>query len=334
MPRNRHKSPEEKVLLNLKKHIKKGDTVICAVSGGADSVFFLNMLVEFGKKTPVKIIVMHVNHCLRGPDAELDAKFVQNLAKNLDLKFESTKVDVEALAKAKKSSIEEIGREIRYKFGLDLFKKYKATYFITAHHADDNLETVLLNFIRGGGLKGLSGMKMTETKKSGLKLLRPIINISKTEISEYIERNMMKFRTDLTNFDTDIPRNFLRHEIIPKLKELNPNLQTTVLKNSSIYREIQDYLMGEAEKWINSINLSEKTEDLSTFDLKTMQSLPIPIKKEVLRLIYKQRTGDTKDITSAHIEEVLSLIDKNTGGKRKKFGKYTVEIRKGTFILK
>jgi len=334
MPRNKHKSPEEKALTNLQKHLKEGDTVICAVSGGADSVFLLKLLVKFSEKTPIKIVVMHVNHSLRGFDADLDAEFVKELAKKLNLPFECTKIDVAALATAKKSSLEEIGREIRYKFGFELFEKYKATYFVTAHHADDNLETILLNFVRGGGLKGLSGMKMITQKANGLKLLRPLLSNSKDEIREFLEKNIIHYRLDQTNMDTSIPRNMLRHEIIPKLKTLNPTLQKTILKNSQIWTETYEYLKEEAEKWIKEHNLSKNPETLSVFDLKSIQHLPTPIQKEILRHIYKKKTGDAKNITSTHISEVLNMINKNIGRKQKQLGKYTVEIQKGTFILK
>ncbi len=334
MPRNKHKSPEEKALSALKKYLKAENTIICAVSGGSDSVFLLNCLLKFSETTPIKIVVMHVNHSLRGFDAELDAEFVKELAKKHNLKFHCTKIDVLALAEAKKSSVEEIGREIRYKFGYKLFEQYKADYFVTAHHSDDNLETILLNFIRGSGLKGLAGMKVITQHRNGLKLLRPLLSISKDEIHKFLEENTIQYRLDQTNFDTSVPRNFLRHEIIPKLKEFNPNLQKTILKNSHICAEIHDFLKEKAEKWIDKHNLSKKPDSLDTFDLKSLHSLPLPIQKEILRRIYKRKTGDAKNITSAHIDEVLNIINKNIGRKQKRLGEYTVEIQKGTFILR
>jgi len=327
MPRNRHKSPEEKAVETLKKHLKEGDTVICGVSGGADSIFLLHCLDNFSKKiTKINIVVFHVNHSLRGIDAELDENHVRLLSKSFGFPYHVKKIDVLTLAKAKKRSLEEIGREIRYDFSLELQKKYKADFVITAHHADDNLETILLNLIRGSGLKGISGMKETSKKKNGLKLLRPLLCTSKEEIRLFLEEKEIEFRVDQSNLDTRIPRNFVRHEIIPKLKALNPNVQGTILKNSKNISEIHTYLKERAENWIK--------EHRNNFKVKEFKELPKPIQKEILRRIYKKKTGDIKNVESIHIEEVLSLINKNIGRKQKKLGKYTVEIQKGTFILR
>ena len=329
MPRNRNKTPDQKVSEILKKHLKGGETLICSVSGGSDSVFLLDCLVKFKEETPINIVVAHINHSLRGREAELDTEFVENIAKKSKLTFKSTKVDTLALAKTTKSSIEEAGREIRYNFLLKLFKKHKADYVLTAHHADDNLETILLNFIRGSQLKGLSGMKETTTKKNGMRVLRPLLCVSKKEIREYLKKNTIPNREDRTNMDTTIPRNFLRHDVIPKLKKLNPNLQQTVLRNSKNIKEVHQLLAKQAEDWIQKNNLS----NLSKFDLKSIQTLSPPIQREILRRIYKKKEGHTKNIESIHIDEVLEIINKNIGRKQKKLGKYTVEINKGTFIL-
>jgi tRNA(Ile)-lysidine synthase len=329
MPRNRHKSPEEKTKAVFDKYLKENSTVICSVSGGPDSVFLLKCLIKFSKKTPIKIVVGHINHSLRGIEAELDAKFVEEMAKAHNLPFNSTKVDTMAIAKSKKASIEEIGREIRYDFTNELYKKYKADYVATAHHADDNLETILLNFIRGSGLRGLSGMRETSTKKNGLKLFRPLLSISKEEIQHFLDEEEIPYRIDQTNWDTTIPRNFLRHDIIPKLKSLNPNLQNTVLKNSHNTREINDWIKQETNDWI-----AKNSPSADTFDLKAIQSLAKPVQKAILLSIYKKKEGHTKNISAIHIDEVLKVINKNIGRKQKKLGKYTVEIQKGTFILK
>jgi tRNA(Ile)-lysidine synthase len=327
MPRNRHKSPKEKTLETLKKYLKGGETVICGVSGGPDSVFLLHCLANFSEKiAKIKIVVFHVNHSLRGLDAELDENHVKILAKSFGFPYHVKKIDVLVLAKSKKQSLEEISREIRYNFALELQKKYKADFVTTAHHADDNLETVLLNLIRGSGLKGLSGMKEISRKRNGLKLLRPLLNISKEEIRLHLEEKDIDFRIDQSNLDTKIPRNYVRHEIIPKLKALNPNVQKTILKNSTNILDIHDYLKEKAKKWIS--------EHENKFDTKELKLLPKPIQKEILLQIYKKKNGNTKNLEAVHIDEVLEIISKNIGRKQKKLGKYTVEIQKGTFILR
>lgn len=338
MPRNRHKTPDQKVLETLEKYFKGGETLIIGVSGGPDSVFLLNNLITFNSKLSksqkLNIIVAHVNHSLRGLAADLDTAFVKDLAKRNHLEFHSTKLNIGSLAKKAKKSIEETGRDFRYNFLHELYKKEKATFILTAHHADDNLETVLFNFTRGGSLTALSGMKEIHTKNNGDKLLRPLLCLTKEEILDYLKKKHITYRTDGSNSDTTISRNFIRHEIIPQLKTLNPNLAQTVLNNSQTISEIQKYLEEEAERWINENNLSKPTKNIDTFDLKSFAQLSSVIQKEIIRLIYTKKEGSTKNIEKTHIEEVLSVIKKNIGNKSKKLGKYKVEIKRGTFIMK
>lgn len=342
MPRNHHKKADEKVFETLSKTLKGSETLIIGVSGGPDSVFLLTCLLEFKRRHPIKIIVAHVNHMLRGTEAEKDMEFVKALAQKHSLIFEKTEVNVSSLAKTTKSSVEESGREIRYKFFLKLFKKYKASYLLTAHHSDDNLETILLNFVRGASIKGLCGMKLISTQKTGLVLFRPLISVSKQEIMEYLKEKEIEFNIDRTNLDSSIPRNFLRLKVIPELKNLNPNFSQTILKNSKIFSETQDFINREAEKWIGKHSLTKTahsstrvtSSSAKTFDLKSFNFLPASLQKEILLLIYKNLAGTTKDIENTHLNEVLSIINKNIGGKHKRLGKYTVEIKQGTFIFK
>jgi len=271
-----------------------------------------------------------VNHRLRGKQSNLDEEFVKKLSEKNELKFEKIRADIKSLAKKSDLSVEAAGRKIRYEFFLSLQKKYKADSVLTAHHSDDNLETVLLNLLRGSGLKGLSGMEDFSIHSNELKLTRPLLCVTKKEISDHLKKFKIQFRKDLSNFDTKIPRNFLRAKIIPQLKKLNPNLSQTILKNSGDLKEIQIFIEGKAENWIRK-NEKDKSKSskkaLSVFDLKSLQSQPKVLQKEILRLIYLKKTGSTKDISSKHIDEVVEIINKNIGGKRKKLGKYTIEIK-------
>lgn len=327
MPRNKHKTAEQKTLENLEKLLENKKTVVLGVSGGPDSVFLLMCLLKFKENNPgnrpLKIVIAHVNHCLRGKQSDLDEKFVRELAEKSELKFEKIRADVKSLAKKEDLSIEAAGRKIRYEFFLSLLKKHKADVVLTAHHSDDNLETVLLNFLRGAGLKGLSGMEETSTHSNGLKLIRPLLCVTKKEILSFLKKQKIKFRKDLSNLDTKIPRNFLRSKIIPQLKKLNPNLARTILKNSQNIKEIQNSLEEKAEEWIKKNTI----KTLSIFNLKSLQKQPKVLQKEILRLIYAKKEGTTKDVSSAHIDEVVEMINKNIGKKQKKLGKYTIEIK-------
>lgn len=300
-------------------------------------MFLLNCLLKFGPK--IKIIVAHVNHALRGIEADLDTEFVKDFAKKHSLPFYSTKIDILSLANHSKQSVEETGRDIRYKFFNKLFEKHKADYLLTAHHADDNLETILLNFIRGASLVGLSGMSEITTRKDGLRIFRPLLCVTKTEICNTLEKDRAKFRIDHTNSDTTIPRNFLRHSVIPLLKNLNPNLAQTILKNAKNIREIHKHIEKDANKWIeeNRIEPTESAESKNafrTFNLKPFTALSHALQQEIIMKIYKKLSGAAKNITKTNIDEVLTVINRNIGRKQKKLGKYIVEIKNKTFIIK
>lgn len=334
MPRNHHKNAEEKVLEDLKTFLKGNETLVIGVSGGSDSVFLLNCLVKFKEKNKnLKIIVAHINHMLRGREAEKDMEFVEKLCKKLQVTFKAKEVDVETLSKTTKSSIEESGREIRYQFFEELFEEFKANYCLTAHHSDDNLETIMLNFVRGASVKGLSGMKRFSTKKSGLRIFRPLLCVSKDEIMDFLTKNHTEYRTDQSNLDTEITRNFLRHKVIPLLKKLNPNLSQTVLKNASTFNELHKYLSTEVAKWIEAHGEKKTDHHPTSFPVLQFAPLPSSMKKEIILTIYRNLTGDAKNIENKHIEEVVEIIDRNIGGKKKSLGKHTVEINRGRFIF-
>lgn len=332
MPRNHHKNPDQKALEALKKHLRGGEVLIVGVSGGPDSVFLLRSLLEF--KPKLNLVVAHINHSLRGPAAEEDTEFVKNLAKKNKLEFHSAKFNILSLAKQAKKSVEETGRDFRYNFLHKLYKKKKASFILTAHHADDNLETVLFNLIRGGSLQAFTGMQEVSSNKNGDKFLRPLLCLSKQEILDFLIKNHITYRIDDTNSDITIPRNFIRHTVIPELKTLNPNLAQTILKNSQIFLEIKEFLENEASIWIDKNNLSANKKNLNKFNAKTFAHLPPALQKEIILLIYKKKEGATKNIEKIHIEQVVELIKKNIGGKTKSLGKYKVEIKLGTFIMK
>ncbi len=385
MPRNHHKNAEEKVLEDLKGFLKGNETLILGVSGGPDSVFLLHCLLKFRDQNITKqskknsttkiptnslnIIVAHINHMLRGREAEKDMEFVEKLCKKNNLTFRSTAVDVDALSKTTKSSVEESGREIRYKFFEELFKEYKAQFCLTAHHSDDNLETIMLNLIRGASVKGLAGMKRFTTKKtSKLRIYRPLLCVSKEDIMAFLRKTNIDYRIDRTNLDTTIPRNFLRHKVIPLIKKLNPNITQTVLKNALTFDHLHEYIHIEAENWIkkhgshNGTHHSTHDTKHSTphtthdklhgkhdtansayhgsnhishraFPVKQFSPLPLALKKQIVLSIYQNLVGDTKNIENTHVEEVIEIIDRNVGGKKKRLGRYTVEIKQGRFIF-
>ncbi|MFH1218765.1 MAG: tRNA lysidine(34) synthetase TilS [Candidatus Peregrinibacteria bacterium] len=300
---------ENKVTKTLTSHLKKTDIIIAGISGGPDSIF----LLQFLSKLPNKTVVAHLNHGLR-KDSGKDELFTKKLAKSLSLQFHSKKADISSLAKKSKKGIEETGRIARYKFFNHLKTKYKAAFIATAHHADDNLETIILNLTRGATLKGLTGMQILSPP-----LFRPLLGISKDQILAYLKFKKIKFRTDKSNFSNKYTRNTIRNKIIPELKALNPSITETIAKNTKNLREIQDFIEKEAEKYLQH-----------QIPAKKFKSLHPALQKTILLKLHEKNTGSNKNIENTHLDEVLKILNQNIGGKRKTLGSLTFSVRKNT----
>lgn len=224
--------------------IEKGDKILVALSGGADSIFLLSFLIKFKKRFGIEIAAFHLNHKLRGKSANADEKFCSDFCKQNKIEFICVKKDVKSYAKKLKLSVEESGREIRY-FELNkAADKMGCTKIATAHNANDNVETILLNFVKGAGIKGLSGIPVRRDN-----IIRPILYITSEEIRQYLKKNKISFRVDKSNLDSDYERNFLRNEVIPKLKvRLNPRLEEKISNTSKIISEINSFIEKQVEK--------------------------------------------------------------------------------------
>ncbi len=214
--------------------LSKGDKVLVAFSGGADSVFLLCFLLKFKKLYNLHLSAFHLNHNLRGKDAVEDEKFCVNFCKKNKVKIFTASKNVKLFAKKNKLSVEEAGRIIRYSELNRVAKKCQFTRIATAHNKNDNAETVLLNLIKGAGLKGVAGIPVKRNN-----IIRPVLAITKDEILFYLNAKNIPFRFDSSNYSNEFERNFLRNKIIPQLKEkLNPQLDNTLLKSSKIFRNI------------------------------------------------------------------------------------------------
>ncbi|WP_250437030.1 tRNA lysidine(34) synthetase TilS [Hanstruepera flava] len=194
--------------------LKKGKLLI-AISGGLDSVGLTHLCHQL----KLKISLAHCNFNLRGAESDADEEFVLNLAENLDVEVFVESFDTESYAKDRKLSIQMAARELRYKWFTELAEQLHYDYILTAHHADDNLETFLINLSRGTGLDGLVGIP--ELNDS---IARPLMPFSRDDILHYAQQHKIKWREDSSNASTKYLRNKLRHDVIPVLKELNPKL--------------------------------------------------------------------------------------------------------------
>lgn len=209
---------EQKALLALRQYslFTQGDRIAVGVSGGADSVALLRFLAQVSGQFGWRLTVCHVHHGLRGTEADRDEQFVRCLAGKLGLPCAVRRIDAAALALENHTSVEEAGRTARYAFFAETAGE--EGFIATAHTLDDSIETVLMNLVRGTGLHGLCGIPRTRGN-----IVRPLLDCTRAEVEDYLARLGQSYCTDSTNLSDDYTRNRVRHEIVPRLCELNPN---------------------------------------------------------------------------------------------------------------
>jgi len=232
---------------------KYGDKVILACSGGPDSVALLDILGRIKHLFNLKVFVAYFNHGLRPKESERERDFVMGLSKKYGFNFTSGKGDVQGFARKNKVSVQEAGRHLRYNFLFKLGKKLNIHKIVLGHHRDDNVETILLSFLKGAGLKGLSGIEAVRERDKFL-LLRPMCEISKDEINFYLSERGLKPCLDSSNLKKTYLRNRLRLEILPILrKNINARVDNAVLRLGEIYSKENAYLDEVVSKNIKKV---------------------------------------------------------------------------------
>lgn len=211
-----------------------GDIVVCGLSGGADSVCLLLSLCELRKRLGIEVEALHVNHCLRGSESDRDEEFCRSLCARLGVRFTAERCDVSGYAAERSMSTELAARELRY--GI-FCRNTQGKKLATAHNADDDLETVLLNLARGTALKGLAGIPPVRGN-----IVRPLLAVTRAEIEAFLAERGQDYVTDSTNLTDDYTRNKIRHRIIPLLREINPSLNSTFVSSVDGLRDENAYI--------------------------------------------------------------------------------------------
>lgn len=281
--------------------LPKETPVLLAFSGGSDSSALLHLLNEDAKANGFTLHAAHFNHQIRGEEAERDAKFCEEVCKSLSIPFYLGKADIPALAKEKGNSIETEAREQRYAFFERIMRENSISILVTAHHAEDQVETILLHILRGSGLKGLCGMQECRPFSNDLHLVRPLLNAQKRDIMAFCEQNKIDFVTDSTNDDTQYARNALRHEIIPKLYELQPNLCSVFDRLSKSARNADGFINAGANEFI-------KAECNSKIPLEKFNQLFDTQKSRVLSILFEEKYNAT--LERVHVDAVIDLCQK------------------------
>ncbi len=272
--------------------------VLLAFSGGADSVALLDMMQKEYPTAP--ILLAHVNHGIRGEEALRDRAFCEKIAQERGLEIAFLDVDVPALAKEQGKGLEEAAREVRYAFFADLMRERDIPLLLTAHHADDHLETVLFRIARGTGLSGLCGITPIRPFDVG-HLVRPLLGFSKADILAYCQEQNLDFVTDSTNADTTYARNRIRADMIPVMDSLYTDASYRAVRMSAELFEDADYLCGVATAFV------EKNSKASGISMQALQSAHPAIRRRALQMWFEAERGAT--LESVHLQALLELVE-------------------------
>ena len=294
----------EKVLSTINKHnlISDGDKIVIGLSGGPDSVCLLHILNRLKGKLDIELYVAHLNHQIRGIEAQKDALYVSTICEEMGITYFLKSIDVPKYCKDNGLSIEEGARKLRYEMFNEIKQKTKSNKIAIGHNLNDQAETVLMRIMRGTGLQGLRGIEYA--RENGI--IRPLLDIERKDIEEYCELHNLNPRIDESNLENIYTRNKIRLELIPYMKDnFNPNLIESIVRMSNNLRSDSDYIEAHAEAEFK--NICKISSDSAEININNFKKLHNAIKVRVLRKGIKAILGDTNFIDQKHIDDVIEL---------------------------
>ena len=284
---------------SLLSELSRSEPILVAFSGGADSSALLHILCQYSKMSGAKIYAAHVNHGIRGNEADRDEEFCKELCDSLGVKIFVLRADVPSIAKERKESVETAARLVRYEFFERVMRENGIKILATAHNANDNLETLIFNIARGSGLSGLCGIPSSRSMGSAT-VIRPMLAMQKSEIIEYCKKHALNFVTDSTNTDTDYTRNLIRAEIIPVMQKINSGALRNANRMCQNLREDSIFLDSMAEKFIQELDTEYEIE------LKKILESPAPIINRAFIRLYEKLSGG-RTLEHTHVSALYDL---------------------------
>lgn len=300
-------------LIEQEKLIEPGDFVLAGVSGGADSVCMLRLLLAYQSKCSYTLQVVHVEHGIRGEESRQDEAFVAALCEEYGICCHSFAVDVPDYAKRRGIGLEEAARELRY----DCFARAAKQSGVLqvkialAHHADDNAETVLFQMVRGSGIRGLGGMRPMRRQSDAVFIIRPMLTVTRSEIEAYLKECGQSYRVDATNLDTEYSRNRIRHRVLPELTAVNPAAVSHMTRTAGMLLALSDYLAEEAERIL--AETCRFGQDACEMGEALFKNYPTVLKKEAIYEVLSRIAGSSRDIANVHVDDVLRLSELQVG---------------------
>ena len=296
----------DKVYKTIKEYelIDKGDKILIGLSGGADSVCLTHILYTLCDTLKITLNTAHLNHNIRGAEADSDALFAQRFSETLNIPFALRSERVSEYARKNGMSEELAGRELRYAFFNEFLKEHGFNKIATAHNRNDNAETILMNFVRGSGIKGLCGIPHRRGN-----IIRPILDIERSEIEEYCAKNGLSYVTDSTNNQKVYTRNKIRLELIPEIEKLlNPNFVTTVTENARLIKSDAEFIEDAAKT-----EYRDNVYD-NRVDIKYLLSQPFSVSSRIILEMVRAAAGSISNFPSSFVYEIIELIKKGKSG--------------------
>ena len=287
--------------------VRPSDRVLVGVSGGADSVTLSHVLTELRSTLEIDVELAHLHHGLR-PEADDDEAFCRELAEGLGLPFTFERVDVASLAARSKRSLEEQGRVCRYRFLAEQAACRGCTRIAVAHTMDDQAETFLMRALRGSGARGLGSMRPVARER-----IRPLIELRRDEILAFLGERELGYRDDPSNGDLRFTRNRLRHDILPRLGELNPHVAETLARNAETLRDEEDFMDAAARTAFKELASADGAT--ITLSVEALAAFPVAIKRRVVRRAVEVLRGHTRNLSQRHVEDALSLLENGKSGR-------------------
>ncbi|MEK7726878.1 MAG: tRNA lysidine(34) synthetase TilS [candidate division KSB1 bacterium] len=307
---------KDKLLDRFRRHvqaqalIQRGDSLLLAVSGGVDSRVLLDLFAHLQAAWDLQLRVGHVQHQLRGMEAEQDAEFAAELAQHYGMPGYNKSIAVQSFAQEKKLSLETAGRELRYKALAEICQERGAAAIVTAHTQDDQAETILAHVLRGSGLRGLRGMAArTVIPHIPFPVLRPLLPFSRAEILRYAQEQRLAWREDKSNADVRFQRNRVRHELLPLLRErFNPQINQALTRLGRVAREGEEYLQHATGQALQETIIGAATGKI-ILDLQRFWNYFRGVQAYVIRAVMERVSPSATTLTFDETEQILSFLN-------------------------
>lgn len=296
--------------------IAPGDCVVAGISGGADSVCLLLILLELQKTITFDLCAVHVEHGIRGEESREDAAFVEALCGRHAVPCRVYALDVPAYAKSHGLGMEEAARMQRYEcYGEEvsrLREKAGSVKVALAHHADDNAETLLFRMARGSGIRGLAGMRPKRPFVEGAEIIRPLLSVLRQDIEQYLNQAGQEYRTDSSNLDLSYSRNRIRHQVLPQLTRVNAQAVSHINQSARLLGQMADYLREQGGALAAECCRWEGAGDCF-LNAEALEGCPKLLQSEVVYRVLEAVSGSGRDIGAVHVAAVEELFSRQVG---------------------